>query len=103
MYTVILVTVPSKAEARRIARGLLKEKLAACVNIIGRVDSLFWWKGKIEQAAESLLIIKSRRSKAKKIIQAVKSMHSYEVPEIICLPIVEGHKPYLRWIDESIR
>jgi periplasmic divalent cation tolerance protein len=103
MYTVILVTAPSNAQARRIARGLLKEKLVACVNIIGKVDSLFWWKGKIEQAAEALLIIKSRRSKAKKIIQAVKSMHSYEVPEIICLPIVEGHKPYLRWIDESIR
>jgi len=103
MYTVILVTVASKMEGKRIAQELLKKKLVACVNIAGEVESLFWWKGKIDRAKEYLLVIKSKRPKLQKIIQAVRSLHSYEVPEIICLPIIAGYKPYLNWINESIR
>lgn len=103
MYRVILVTAANKKEARRIAKGLINSKLAACVNIIGGVESCFWWKGKIDSAKEVLLIIKSRKEKVLKVIRLVKSIHSYEIPEIISLPITAGFKPYLRWIDESLR
>lgn len=102
MYIVVLVTASSKKEAAKIAKKLIENKLAACVNIIGKVNSLFWWKGAIDTSPEALLVIKSKRSKFSAIVQAVKSAHSYEVPEIIALPIVLGEKNYLRWIDESL-
>ncbi|OGX16292.1 MAG: hypothetical protein A2166_04015 [Omnitrophica WOR_2 bacterium RBG_13_41_10] len=103
MHIVIFVTVPDKKQARQIANKLIKTKLAACVNIIPGVESLFSWKGKIDSAKELLLVIKSEKSKLPKIIKTVKSLHSYEVPEIIALPIIAGNKEYLRWIDECIR
>ena len=102
MRVVILVTASSKEEARKIANKLVSDKLAACVNIIDGVESLFWWEGKVDCASESLLVIKSKKEKLKSIIKAVRSVHSYTVPEIIALPIVSGDKPYLRWIDESL-
>jgi periplasmic divalent cation tolerance protein len=102
MYRVILVTAANKKEARRIAKALINNKLAACVNIISEVESLFYWKGKIDSAKETLLIIKSRKEKVPKIIKLVKSIHSYEIPEIISLPIAAGCRLYLKWIDESL-
>jgi len=102
MRVVILVTASSKEEARKIANKLVSDKLAACVNIIDGVESLFWWEGKVDCASESLLVIKSKKEKLKSIIKVVRSVHSYTVPEIIALPIVSGDKPYLRWIDESL-
>ncbi len=103
MRVVILVTCPKKAQARAIARVILRKKLAACVNVIGGVESLFWWQGKIDSAAEVLLVIKSRRSLVPALCAAIKAVHSYTVPEIIALPIVAGERAYLRWIDESVR
>ena len=103
MRIIIFVTAANKKQARQIANKLIKTKLAACVNIIPGVESLFSWKGKIDSAKELLLIIKSEKSKLPKIIKTVKSLHSYEVPEIIALPIIAGNKEYLRWIDECIR
>lgn len=103
MYIVILITVAKKGEAKKIAAKLLKEKLAACVNIMDKVESFFWWQGKIDHAAESLMVIKSTKAKFAKIVKTVLSAHSYTVPEIIALPIIAGHKPYLDWIDESLR
>jgi periplasmic divalent cation tolerance protein len=103
MYRVVLVTAANKQEARRIAKGLIDNKLAACVSIIGEMESFFWWRGEIDSAKEVLLIIKSRKEKVPKVIRLVKSIHSYEVPEIISLPIATGFKPYLKWIDESLR
>ncbi len=103
MYIVIFITASNKNEAERIARALLKNKLAACVNIVGGVESFFWWQGKIDSASEALLVIKSKKQKLNKIIKLVKSMHSYEVPEIIALPIASGSRQYLKWIDESLR
>lgn len=103
MYVVVLVTVKNKKKAQKIARGLIQHKLAACVNILDKIDSLFFWNGKIDQAKESLLIIKSKKENFPKVIKLVKSLHSYEVPEIIALPIIAGDKPYLRWIDATVR
>jgi periplasmic divalent cation tolerance protein len=103
MHIVIFITASNKSEAKKIANKLIKEKLAACVNIIGKIESHFWWQGKVDNAKELLLIVKSRKDKLKRIFKAVKSAHSYEVPEIIALPIAAGYKPYLDWINESVR
>ncbi len=103
MYILVLVTVKNKKEAQKIAASLIKAKLAACVNIIDKINSIFFWSGKIDRAEESLLLIKSRQQKLPQVIKLIKSLHSYEVPEIIALPIIAGDKPYLRWIDAALR
>jgi len=103
MFIIIFITAANKKEARKIARGLLKHKLAACVNIVSGIESLFWWKGKIDQAKECLLLVKTKKTKLPWVIKLVKSLHSYEVPEIIALSIVAGEKKYLNWINASIR
>ncbi|MBI5145322.1 MAG: divalent-cation tolerance protein CutA [Candidatus Omnitrophica bacterium] len=103
MHTVIFITCAHKKEAENIAKALIKNKLAACVNIVDKINSLFWWQGKVDCAQEVLLIIKSKRTKLNKIIKLVKSRHSYQVPEIIALPIIGGYKPYLNWINDSCR
>lgn len=103
MYIVIFVTASNKKEAQKIAARLIKNKLAACVNIAQEIESLFFWEAKIQKAKESLLIIKSTRAKFPRIVKLIKSLHSYKVPEIIALPIITGDKPYLGWIDASIR
>ncbi len=103
MNIVVFVTAKDLSEAKRISQKLLEEKLIACANIVEGVKSFFWWQGKIDNAQEVLLILKSQESLFKKIVKTVKSVHSYEVPEVIALPIVEGNPDYLRWIDESLR
>ncbi len=101
MYTVVFVTASGRKEAQKIARGLLKEKLAACVNIVDGVDSFFWWQGKVDKAREALLVIKTKKGLLRRLIKTVVSLHSYEAPEVIALPIIAGNKKYLDWIDES--
>ncbi len=103
MHIVIFVTAGNRKEAQKIASGLIRQRLAACVNIVDKVDSLFFWEAKVQKAKESLLIIKSTKAKLPQIIRLIKSLHSYKLPEIIALPIIAGYKPYLRWIDASIR
>jgi periplasmic divalent cation tolerance protein len=103
MHVVILATAPDKKIARAIAQGLIRKKLAACVNILDKVESVFWWEGRPQRAREILLVIKTSKAKSEKAIRAVKSLHSYEVPEIIALPIIAGYRPYLNWINESVR
>ena len=100
---VILVTTSTEAEAHKIAELLLTKKKAACVNIVPRIDSSFWWQGKLDSARESLLIIKTKASLFPEIIELVKSVHSYEVPEIIALPIIGGSEDYLKWIDDEVK
>ena len=101
MQIIIFITATNNKEAKSIAQQLMKNKLVACVNIVYGIESLFRWKGKVDQAKEVLLVVKSRKEKLAKIIKLVKSLHSYEVPEIIALPIVGGYKPYLNWINDS--
>ena len=100
---IILVTAPNKKEARRIARHLISQRLAACVNILPGVDSLFWWQGKIDKAKENILIIKSKKSLISKLISEIKKIHSYKVPEIIALEINAGLSDYLDWIESETR
>lgn len=99
---VILITASSEEEAHRIADQLLNQRKAACVNIMPKVDSLFWWQGKLDSAQESLLVIKTKASKLKEITELVKKVHSYEVPEVIALPIVGGNEDYLKWLDTTL-
>ncbi|OGO03064.1 MAG: hypothetical protein A2Y59_06430 [Chloroflexi bacterium RBG_13_52_14] len=98
---VVLITTGSEQEAHKIARLLIEERKAACVNIVPGVDSVFRWKGKIGSARESLLLVKTRAPLLSDIISLVKEVHSYEVPEIIALPITGGSEDYLRWLDSA--
>ena len=100
-HTIVLITAGSEEEAHKIAELLVTEKKAACVNIVARVDSLFRWKGKIDSARESLLLVKTRASLVSEIISLVKQAHSYDVPEIIALPIIGGSEEYLNWLDSA--
>jgi len=102
MYIIVFITASNKKEAQRITEALLKHKLAACVNIVDKVRSFFWWQAKIDSADEVLLIIKSKKAKLAKIIRLIQSIHSYQVPEVIAFTITGGNRNYLRWIDESI-
>jgi len=100
---IVLITAGSEEEAHRIAESLVKGKKAACVNIVPGVDSLFWWEGKLDSARESLLLVKTKASLFSEIISLVKEIHSYEVPEIIALPIIGGSEDYLKWLDIACR
>jgi periplasmic divalent cation tolerance protein len=98
---VILITTSSEEEAHKIAELLVNGKKAACVNIVPRVDSLFWWKDKLDSARESLLLVKTKASLFPEIVGLVKEIHNYEVPEIIALPIIDGSEDYLKWLDDA--
>jgi periplasmic divalent cation tolerance protein len=101
---VVLVTCGSRKEARKIARALVEKRLAACVNEMGApLRSVYRWKGKVETAEEFLLVIKTTQKRFPALREAVRELHSYEVPEIIALPILEGSRPYLDWIAESVK
>ena len=96
---IVLITAGSEEEAHKIAESLVNGKKAACVNIVPGVDSLFRWEGKLDSARESLLLVKTKASLFSEIVEMVKIMHSYEVPEIIALPIIAGSEDYLKWLD----
>jgi periplasmic divalent cation tolerance protein len=100
-YIVVFITTSSYEEARKIADALVVQKKAACVNIVPKVNSLFRWKGKIEDVEESLMVVKTRAELFPDVVSTVKSIHSYDVPEIIALPIVEGDPDYLTWLKEE--
>ena len=101
---VVLVTCGGRAESNRIARALVEKRLAACVNILeSRVRSTYRWKGKVESAAEFLLLIKSSRKLLPALRAEVERLHSYDVPEVVALPIVGGSRKYLDWLDECLR
>jgi len=102
-YLVLLVTVSDSEEAHKIANELLKQRKAACVNIVPGVSSLFWWQDELDFAHENLLIIKTRASLLNEIVTLVSQIHSYDVPEIIALPIVGGNQDYLEWIGREVK
>jgi periplasmic divalent cation tolerance protein len=99
---VVLSTCSSAGEAEKIARDLVERRLAACVNVVPGVRSIYRWKGAVEQAEEWLLIIKTARARFEPLRAQLRALHSYETPEIIALPIVDGIGSYLSWIAESV-
>jgi periplasmic divalent cation tolerance protein len=100
-YQMILVTVPVSKTAVKLAGGLLKKKLAACINIVKNVQSIYWWQGKIEKSLEELLIIKTKAALSGQIISHVKKNHPYAVAEVIAFDIKKGSSDYLKWISSS--
>ncbi len=102
-YVVIYITTGSIDEAKTIGRALVEEKLAACSNIISPIQSIYSWQGEICNDKEALMILKSRKKLFKKIVKRVEELHSYDVPEIIAMPIIEGSRKYLSWIDDETK
>ena len=100
---VVMVAAASKRECRKIARHLVETKLAACVNITQPIESIYRWEGKIADDHEYQLLIKSTRELFPEIQAAISKLHSYQTPEIICLPIIEGSREYLQWVNDSVK
>lgn len=98
---VVLVMCGTKEEARRIGRSLVEERLAACANLAGPIESIFHWEGKVEEEEETLLMLKTRSEHFEPLAGRVRELHSYEVPEVVALPIAAGLGAYLRWIGEE--
>jgi uncharacterized protein involved in tolerance to divalent cations len=104
MDIVVLVTCGSAKEARRLAGALVRKRLAACVNVmVSPVKSVYRWKGKVETAAEALMLIKTTSGKFAALEKEIRRLHSYETPEIIALPIAAGSKAYLEWLRNSVK
>ena len=99
----MLTTTSSSEEANAIATELVSRRLAACVNIVGPISSIYRWQGELERAEEFLLLIKSTEAQAQPIQEALRELHSYQLPELICLPIESGLDSYLNWIATSVR
>lgn len=102
-HIVVLIATDSEEEARRIGQLLVDREKAACVNIVPRVNSLFRWEGQFESAQESLMLVKTKASLFPEVAELVKTVHSYEVPEIVALPIIAGSEEYLKWLDITCR
>ncbi len=101
---VVLVTCGSVEEARKIGHALVEERLAACVNVVqAPVESIYRWKGRVDTATEFLMIIKSSRERFSALEERLRKLHSYEIPEIIALPIEKGSSDYLAWLADSVR
>lgn len=102
-YIVVMVTTGTKAEAETIVQKLLDKKLIACGNILGPISSHFHWSGKIENTEEYLVLLKSREDLFEELSETVKTVHSYDVPEILAFPVVKGSKAYLDWLGSVLK
>lgn len=100
---IVLTTAGSQEEAHKIARALVENKLAACVNIVPQVESVYRWQGKVESATEWLLIIKTQAEAFERVRDALKELHSYELPECVMITIDDGSKGYLQWIRDNVQ
>ncbi len=99
---IVLTTVGAREEASKIARALVEQQLAACVNVVGPIESVYRWKGKIETSGEWLLVIKTTKEALPDLEEAVSELHSYDLPEFIALPVEAGSEEYLEWIADSV-
>ena len=103
MYVIAYVTTKNIAEARKIGEMVVRERLAACANIIPSMESIYCWKGKIEKEKESVLLLKTKKSLAGKLIKRVKELHSYDIPCVDIIPVTDGNPDYFKWIEEVTR
>ena len=99
----IYITAGNMDEARIIAKELVSHRLAACVNILNNIESVYWWEGKIQYEKEVVLIAKTKEHLVPELIDKVKSVHSYSCPCVVSVPIVEGNKPFLKWVEEETK
>ncbi len=100
-YVIVLTTLPADADGAAFARGLVEERLAACVNLSAPMDSIYRWEGTIETETERQLVIKTSRDRVVELWDRVREMHPYDMPEFLVMPIIDGNDAYLRWVAES--
>jgi periplasmic divalent cation tolerance protein len=98
-YCQVVTTTASRDEAHSLARGAVEARLAACAQVVGPVTSVFWWEGAVDTAQEWQVIFKTNTARYQELEQHLREAHSYDVPEILCLPVTAGHRPYLEWLD----
>lgn len=101
-YTIVVVTAPDLKVARILCETALKSRLVACANLIPKIESHYWWQGKIESSAEVLILFKTTQAKLKALEKLIIEKHPYDTPEFIVLPITAGNKRYLEWVSESV-
>lgn len=102
-HLVILVTAPGLKQARKLAKAALNQKLAACANLAPKLESHYWWRGKLETSEEVLILFKTTKNRVSALKKLVLGLHPYETPEFVALPIQQGSRSYLEWIEESVR
>jgi periplasmic divalent cation tolerance protein len=100
-YVVVLTTLPADADAAAFGSALVEERLAACVNVLAPMQSVYRWEGRVDRESERQLVIKTSRARLEALWEHVRALHPYDVPEFIVLPIVDGNEAYLRWIGDS--
>ncbi len=101
-YRLVYVTAPDRDEALRIGRALVERRLAACVNVIERMSSVYWWQGAVESAEEVVLLAKTTVPRLPALVEAVRSLHGYSCPCVVALPILDGNPDFLAWIDREV-
>ena len=101
-HIVVFCTVPNAEDGAAMARQLVAEKLVACVNIVDQLRSIYVWQGEVCDDGEALMVMKTRHERFEALRERITALHSYDVPEVIALPIAAGHAPYLAWIDENV-
>ena len=101
-FFIVLVTAPNLPAARQLARGALRERFAACANLLPKIESHYWWQGKLESGAEALILFKTTRPKLAPLEKFILAHHPYDTPEFVVLPIISGTKRYLAWLDASV-
>ncbi|MEW6669749.1 MAG: divalent-cation tolerance protein CutA [Thermodesulfobacteriota bacterium] len=102
-YMQVSTTVEKKEDAQRIGREAVKSRLAACVQIVGPISSIYWWKGQIEETEEWLCLMKTKKDLFEPLAQKLRALHPYEVPEIVAVPLIAGNPDYFRWVDQETR
>jgi periplasmic divalent cation tolerance protein len=101
-HAIVLVTAPDLNTARRLTRAALQARLAACVNLVPKIESHYWWQGKVETSAEVLLVVKTTKACLGELEQVIRANHPYDTPEFVVLPLIAGAKPYLAWLSQSV-
>jgi len=101
-FAVVLVTAPDLKTARKLARAALQARLIACVNLVPRIESHYWWQGQIESSVEVMLVFKTARTKLRALEKLILELHPYDTPEFLVLPLSAGNERYLRWLQSSL-